>query len=80
MILKVILYGQNLERSFLVLKKIFLFVHDILINIEEDIPLYVNSGNIMIAGDFNANTKTENDFVSDKDDNHSPKNNSNIYY
>ena len=52
---------------------------DILEKVEEDISLYSNLGNIMIAGDFNAKTKTENDYISDKDDDHSPINHSVLY-
>ena len=42
--------------------------------VEKDISLYKNGENILIAGDFNAKTKTESDWVSDQHDDHSPIN------
>ena len=52
---------------------------DILDIVEKDISLYRNFENILIAGDFNAKTKTESDCVSDYDDKHSPIYQSNLY-
>ena len=41
---------------------------------QEEINLHNLNGNVMIAGDFNAKTGTESDFVLDYQDNHSPVN------
>ena len=52
---------------------------DVLDIVEKDISLYSNSEYVLIAGDFNAKTKTESDCVSDHDDDHSPINQSDLY-
>jgi hypothetical protein len=48
--------------------------YDIFQKIEEEICHYSGLGNVMIAGDFNGKTNTNNDFVLDYQDNHSPVN------
>ena len=46
--------------------------YDIFQNLEEDISRFSNDGSIILAGDLNAKTGTERDFVSDLRDEHSP--------
>ena len=46
--------------------------YDLIDDLSEEISKFQSQGNILIAGDFNAKTSTENDFVSDIDDKHSP--------
>ena len=41
---------------------------------QEEINIYTLNGKVMIAGDFNAKTGPESDFVLDHQDNHSPVN------
>ena len=41
-------------------------------DIGDEISKYQAEGNILIAGDFNAKTSTESDYVSDINDKHSP--------
>ena len=48
--------------------------YDIIDALEKGISLYKHEGNIMIAVDFNANTRTDRDYVDDKNDDHSPIN------
>ena len=48
--------------------------YDIFQNLEEDISRFSNDGSIILAGDLNAKTGTERDFVSDLRDEHSPIN------
>ena len=53
--------------------------YDVMQEMEEEINLYSIQGNVMIAGDFNAKTGTENDYVLDHLDNHSPVNDIQTY-
>ena len=53
--------------------------YDIFDSIEEDISRFQNEGNIFIAGDLNAKTGSDSDFVSDLNDNHSPINDIDTY-
>ena len=46
--------------------------YDLIEGFSEEISKFQTKGNIIIAGDFNAKTSTERDFVSDIDDKHSP--------
>ena len=48
--------------------------YDLMQKMEEEITIYSGLGNVMIAGDFNAKTGTECDFVLDHQDKHSPVN------
>ena len=53
--------------------------YDIFDLVEGGISKYNKEGDVILAGDLNAKTNTENDFVSDIQDDHSPINNINIY-
>ena len=53
--------------------------YDILEKLELEISTHSSMGNIIIAGDFNAKTGTECDYVSDIDDQHSPVNGNPLY-
>ena len=48
--------------------------YDVFQELESDIARYSNDGNIIIAGDFNAKTGIDCDYVSDFQDKHSPIN------
>ena len=53
--------------------------YDILDKVEEYILKFNKEGDVLLAGDLNAKTNIENDFVSDMQDDHSPINNINLY-
>ena len=53
--------------------------YDIIDELEKDISTYKSQGNIIIAGDLNAKTGTERDYVEDKNDDHSPINDIHTY-
>ena len=53
--------------------------YDIFQKIEDEKSKFPNEGNIILAGDFNAKTNVENDFVIDFEDDHSPVNDSAAY-
>ena len=47
-------------------------LNDLIDDLSEEISKFRTKGNILIPGDFNAETTTESDFVSDIDDKHLP--------
>ena len=53
--------------------------YDLLQEVEGEMSRFSATGNVILAGDFNAKTNIENDFVSDIQDNHSPINEIEIY-